>query len=334
MKNKLLVTGGLGFIGSHFISSLNDENYEIVCIDNLSNSKLTVLDRLHDASSKKIHFYPIDITQKHLLEEIFTKHKDFSSIVHFAGLKSVNESIQLPEKYYLNNVVGTLNLLDFFKHSSAESFIFSSSATVYGDSKKQPVEESFPLTGTNPYAWSKIMCERVIQDTIAVCENKKAFALRYFNPIGAHPKAILGEDSNDQPNNLMPHILKSANKESMLNIFGNDYPTKDGTAERDYIHVMDLASAHHFILENSNLLENKFNILNIGTGKPTSVMELINIFEKVNDTHVSHSFTTRRPGDVVTSYADSSLINCLGWFPQYGIEDMCRHAWMWKKSFK
>jgi UDP-glucose 4-epimerase len=333
MRSKILVTGGLGYIGSHFISNLYDKDYEIVCIDNLSNSKLTVLDKLHETLNKKIDFYQIDITEKHLLAEIFNKHNDLSSIVHFAGLKSVNESIQLPEKYYLNNVMGTLNLLEFFKHSSAKSFIFSSSATVYGDSKMQPVEESFLLSGTNPYAWSKIMCERVIQDTMTVCENKKGFALRYFNPIGAHPQAILGEDPNDQPNNLMPHILKSANKEAALNIFGNDYPTKDGTAERDYIHVMDLASAHQFILENINLLENKFNVLNIGTGKPTSVMELINIFEKVNNTKVSHLFASRRPGDVVTSYADTSLINCLGWIPQYGIEDMCRHAWMWKKSF-
>ena len=327
MKNKLLVTGGLGFIGSHFISNLNDAEYEIVCIDNLSNSKLTVLDRLHETLKKKIHFYPIDITEKYLLEDVFQKHKDFSSIVHFAGLKSVNKSIQLPEKYYFNNVMGTLNLLEFFKHSSAESFIFSSSATVYGDSKKQPVEESFQVTGTNPYAWSKIMCERIIQDTVAVCKNKKAFALRYFNPIGAHPKGILGEDPNDQPNNLMPHILKSANKEKILNIYGNDYPTKDGTAERDYIHVMDLASAHNFVLDNSDLFENKFNVLNVGTGKTTSVMELINIFEKVNETKVSYRFTSRRPGDVKISYADTSVMTKLGWIPQYGIEDMCHHSW-------
>jgi UDP-glucose 4-epimerase len=326
-KKKYLVTGGLGFIGSHFISSLNSKDHEVVCVDNLSNSKFSVLDRLYSNLDLKIFFYPTDLTDTGALSLIFDDHPDITAIIHFAGLKSINDSIKYPNKYYFNNVLSTINLLRFLKDSSVDFFIFSSSATVYGDSPTQPVNEDFPLTGTNPYAWSKIICEQIIRDTFAAIKNKKAFALRYFNPIGVHPNFFLVEDPNDTPNNLMPHILKSANKESTLKIFGHDFQTKDGTAERDFIHVMDLVSAHRYVIENEILFNNSFNALNVGTGKATSVLDLVKIFEKINNVKVPFEFIDRRPGDAEISFADNKLITNLGWSPEFGIEDMCFHSW-------
>jgi len=332
MKRKILVTGGLGFIGSHLISLAGDDNYEIVCIDNLSNSKISVLDRLNSIRDLKIFFYQLDLTDRDKLALVFKEHPEIVSIIHFAGLKSVDESIINPIKYYHNNFLSTVNLISLFQESFAESFIFSSSATVYGDSKLQPVSENFQLFPKNPYASTKVFCEKLLEDCIYSKSNKKVISLRYFNPIGAHPELITGEDPINIATNLMPHILNAANKESVLKIFGNDYNTKDGTAERDYIHVIDVASAHLFFVENIERLSGSFNIFNVGTGKATSVIELINIFENINNVKVPYKFHDRRVGDIETSYAENNKIKNFGWKPKFLISDMCRHAWLWKRK--
>lgn len=331
-KKTILVTGGCGFIGSHFISILDPEKYKVLVIDNLSNSKETVLDKVKKINPIDIAFYQHDLRNYHAVKNLIAT-ENIKSIVHFAGLKAVAESVKLPLDYYENNLMSTINLLKIVEKYNIESFIFSSSATVYGDSKVQPVDESLPLSSMNAYASTKIMCEQIITHASELHRETAFFNLRYFNPIGAHPSGLIGEDPLGIPNNLMPFILKVAQKkEKYLSIFGNDYPTKDGTGIRDFIHVMDLVEGHLAALnygqDNSGLYT-----FNLGTGIATSVLDLVYTFEKVNKVNIPFEIIKRRVGDVAVSFAAVESINKkLNWYAHRDIGEMCRDAWSWIKN--
>jgi UDP-glucose 4-epimerase len=331
----ILVTGGLGFIGSHTIVELLQENYNIIIIDNLINSSVDVLQKIKDITNKTdILFFNIDIRDSLKLENLFTAYK-IELVIHFAALKAVSESIKNPLQYFDCNIGGTINLLNVMKKNDCKRIIFSSSATVYGDNIYPVDEESFIGVGiTNPYGRTKYMIEQILQDLYISNNDWSIIILRYFNPIGAHPSGLLGENPNDIPNNLFPYLLKvSAGKLPLLNIFGNDYNTPDGTCIRDFIHVVDLARGH--IKATEKILNfNKstgINIYNLGTGKGTSVKELIDTFEKVNNIKLAYKFVKRRDGDLPCVYTktDKSLKE-LGWSCIYNIEDMCRHGYNFK----
>lgn len=331
----ILVTGGLGFIGSHTIVELLQENYNIIIIDNLVNSSVDVLQKIKDITNKTdILFFNIDIRDSLKLENLFTAYK-IELVIHFAALKAVSESIKNPLQYFDCNISGIINLLNVMKKNDCKRIIFSSSATVYGDNIYPVDEESFIGVGiTNPYGRTKYMIEQILQDLYISNNDWSIIILRYFNPIGAHPSGLLGENPNDIPNNLFPYLLKvSAGKLPLLNIFGNDYNTPDGTCIRDFIHVVDLARGH--IKATEKILNfNKstgINIYNLGTGKGTSVKELIDTFEKVNNIKLAYNFVKRRDGDLPCVYTktDKSLKE-LGWSCIYNIEDMCRHGYNFK----
>ena len=336
----ILVTGGLGFIGSHtVVEFLEKTNKDIVIVDNLSNSKVIVLDKIKEITKKEnIFFYQVDLMDQHELREVFTRH-NLKSVIHFAGLKAVNESIKKPLWYYNNNIMMTINLLNLMKEFNCKNMIFSSSATVYGNAPEPMIETSQIGVGIkNPYGQTKYMIEMILKDFQYAYPSFNITCLRYFNPVGAHPSGLIGEDPNGIPNNLMPYILNVAcRKYDILSIFGDDYNTSDGTCIRDFIHVVDLANAH--LLANNELDETtgSFNVYNVGTGKGTSVMELVNVFEKVNNVPVPFKLTERREGDRDIVYCNNDLIaNKLGWKPIYDIKDMCKHSWNFveKKEFK
>lgn len=324
----ILVTGGAGYIGSHTVVELLEAGEDIVIVDNFVNSKPEALDKIKKITGKDFKFYEVDILDEEKLEKVF-KENNIESVIHFAGLKAVGESVVKPIEYYHNNITGTLVLLKLMKKYNCKRIVFSSSATVYGDPEIVPItEECKTGVTTNPYGTTKLFIERILQD-VYVADNEFSIALlRYFNPIGAHVSGLIGEDPNDIPNNLMPYITGVASgKLEILSVFGNDYPTKDGTGVRDYIHVVDLAKGHLKALAKIRE-EAGVKIYNLGTGHGYSVLDLVNTFQKVNNVEVKYKIVGRRAGDIATCYADPSKAKKeLGWVAEKGIEDMCKDSW-------
>ncbi len=324
---KVLVTGGCGYIGSHTCVELLDSGYDVVVVDNLSNSKEDVIDKIETITNKKVKFYKEDICNKEKMNEIFDK-EGIDAVIHFAGFKAVGESVSKPLMYYRNNLDSTLTLLEVMKDHNCKKIVFSSSATVYGKPQSLPITEDFPLHTTNPYGTTKLMIEMILDD-LYISDNDWSIAiLRYFNPIGAHKSGLIGENPNGIPNNLMPYIVKVANKELQeLSVFGNDYDTVDGTGVRDYIHVVDLAKGHIKAIEKVTK-DKGIDKYNLGTGNGYSVLQLINTFKKVNNIDVPYKIVDRRPGDIDACYASTKKANeLLNWHAELEIEEMCRDAW-------
>ena len=320
---KILVTGGTGFIGSHTSVELLEKGWEIVILDNLSNSDASVNGIIDTITNKSHVFYKTDILDEKGLERVFAEN-EIGAVIHFAGLKAVGESVRMPLEYYHNNITGTLNLLKVMRSHGCRKLVFSSSATVYGVPKSVPIKEDFPLSATNPYGSTKLMIERILCDLCAAESDFDVTLLRYFNPVGAHPSGLLG-DNPTHPNNLMPRIVDAAlGKTESLTVYGTDYPTRDGTGVRDYIHVMDLADGHIKALEHMKGLQ----VYNLGTGNGQSVLELVNSFERVNGVKVPLVNMPRRDGDVAECYADASKAEReLGWKAFRTVDDMCRSTW-------
>ncbi len=327
---KILVTGGIGFIGSHTCVELLEDGFDVVVVDNLINSKPEVINSIEKITGKKITFYKEDLRNKKVLEEIFEKEK-FDAVIHFAGLKAVGESVEKPLMYFDNNLISTIYLLETMQKYNVNKFIFSSSATVYGAAKEMPLTEDSPLGVLNPYGRTKLMIEEMLSDLSASNKNMEITILRYFNPVGAHESGLIGEDPNGIPNNLMPIITNVASgKLDKLKVFGNDYPTKDGTGIRDYIHVVDLAKGHIAAL---NYIKPGVSIYNLGTGKGYSVLEMIKTFEEVNNTKVNFVYDKRRPGDIAECYADPSKAKKeLKWEAKKDIDSMCSDAYKYFKN--
>ena len=328
---KILVTGGLGFIGSHTCVELLNANYEVVIIDNLSNSSIDVLDKIEEIAYKRPKFYQIDVCNKEKIEEVFKENK-IEAVIHFAGYKAVGESVSEPLKYYRNNLDSTLTLLEVMKEYSCHKLVFSSSATVYGLPKKLPIKEDFPLSTTNPYGTTKLMIEQILSDVSKANKDLSIIVLRYFNPIGAHKTGLLGEKPNGIPNNLMPYITKVAvGQLNELSVFGDDYDTPDGTGVRDYIHVVDLAKGHVLAIEKYNTPG--VHICNLGTGKGYSVLDIVHAFERVNGIKIPYVIKPRRPGDIATCFADPTRAKeQLGWVAEKNLDDMCRDTWNFAKK--
>ena len=325
---KILVTGGLGFIGSHTVVELLEEDYEVVVIDDLSNSSIEVVDSIKEITGKEIKFYEADVCDLDALEKIFSEQK-IDAVMHFAGYKAVGESVREPIMYYENNLVSTLHLCKKMLEHDCNKFIFSSSATVYGDPEVLPITEDCKVGGTtNPYGTTKLMIERILADIHVAHPEFTAIILRYFNPIGAHKSGLIGERPNGIPNNLMPYIVRVASGElEILSVFGDDYDTPDGTGVRDYIHVVDLAKGHLSALKKAIKDEGLF-YYNLGTGKGYSVLDLVKNFEKVNNVKVPYKIVDRRPGDIAACYADpSKALKELGWKAELGLEDMMRDSY-------
>lgn len=330
---KILVTGGAGYIGSHTVVELQNEGYDVVVIDNLSNSCEKSLERVEKITGKKVPFYKCDILDREKLSEIMDK-ENFDACIHFAGLKAVGESVQKPWEYYENNIAGTLTLVDVMRKHNVKNIIFSSSATIYGDPAFIPITEECPKgVCTNPYGWTKSMLEQVLTDIQKADPEWNVILLRYFNPIGAHKSGTIGENPNGIPNNLMPYITQTAvGKRDHLTIFGNDYDTHDGTGVRDYIHVVDLAKGHVKALKK---IEEKagLKIYNLGTGVGYSVLDIVKNFEEVTGVKVPYEIGPRRPGDIATCYASAQkAFDELGWKAEYGIKEMCADSWNWQKN--
>lgn len=331
-KSKILVTGGAGYIGSHTCVELLNDDYDIIVLDNLSNSSEESLERVQKITGKTLEFVEGDIRDRTLLDKLFTDNT-IEAVIHFAGLKAVGESVDIPLSYYDNNVYGTLVLLEAMKAADVKTIVFSSSATVYGDPANLPIKEDFPTSATNPYGRSKLMIEEIMQD-LHVSDNSWRIALlRYFNPVGAHPSGLIGEDPNDIPNNLMPYISQVAiGKLEKLSVFGNDYPTKDGTGVRDYIHVVDLSLGHVRAIEKLKSTEG-IHAWNLGVGTGYSVLEMIEAFEKASERPVPYKFAPRRSGDIAACYANpDKALNELGWKAEKGLVDMVSDGWRWQSQ--
>ena len=328
---KILVTGGCGFIGSHTCCELLDNNYEVVVIDNLSNSKEDVIDKIKKITNKDLKFYKGDLCDKELVDNIF-KNENIDAVIHFAGLKAVGESVKKPLLYYRNNIDSTLTLLEVMSKYNCKKLVFSSSATVYGNPKALPIKEDFPLKTTNPYGSTKLYIEGILKDLYNSDNEWSIAVLRYFNPIGAHKSYLIGENPNDIPNNLMPYIVKVATKKlEQLSIFGNDYNTVDGTGVRDYIHVVDLAIGHIKAIELINK-EKGIDFYNLGTGHGYSVLEIVKTFEKVNNIKLNYKITDRRPGDIDACYADCSYaLKKLNFKATKTIEEMVKDSYEYAK---
>ena len=329
----ILVTGGAGYIGSHTVVELQEAGYEVVVLDNLSNSSEKSLERVEAITGKKVKFYKADILDREALEDIFAK-EDIDSCIHFAGLKAVGESVAKPWEYYNNHITGTLVLVDVMRQHGVKNIIFSSSATVYGSPAFVPITEECPKGQcTNPYGWTKSMLEQILTDLHVADPEWNIVLLRYFNPIGAHKSGTIGENPNGIPNNLMPYITQVAvGKRPELGVFGNDYDTHDGTGVRDYIHVVDLAKGHVKALSK---IEEKagLKLYNLGTGKGYSVLDIVNNFEAATGVKVPYSIKARRPGDIATCYSDASKAKEeLGWVAENGIREMCEDSWRWQKN--
>jgi len=326
----VLVTGGAGYIGSHAAVELLENGYDIVVVDNLSNSHIEAINRVKELTGKEFPFYQFDLLDFDAIEQLFQKY-EFTSVMHFAGLKAVAESVQIPLKYYHNNLTGTIYLCELMQKYNVKKMVFSSSATVYGNPDKVPVDELSPLSATNPYGRSKLMIEEILKDVYQADPTWGIVLLRYFNPIGAHESGRIGEDPNGVPNNLMPYVTQVAvGKREKLYIFGNDYDTHDGTGVRDYIHVVDLVKGHIKALE---YLEKNTGVeaFNLGTGTGYSVLDLIEAFEKTNNVMIPYEFTDRRPGDIAVCYANPEKANrLLNWKTEYDIQKMCQDAWRWQ----
>ena len=334
--SKILLTGGLGYIGSHCAVELLENGHEVVIIDNLYNSKVEVLDYIRQITSKEAAFYQGDCCDESFLSDVFSK-ESIDAVVHLAGYKAVGESVVQPLKYYSNNVNATIALLNAMKNHNVNRLVFSSSATVYENSNKKEKIEKDKLWCTNPYGFTKMFSEQIIRDYCVSNPSFSAINLRYFNPIGAHPSGLIGENPNGIPNNLMPYIQQVAvGILPMLKVYGNDYDTVDGTGMRDYIHVVDLAKAHLSAI--SYLLENDIkgcDDINIGTGKSTSVLQLVNAFQKVNNITIPYVIVERREGDIANIYADTTKAKqILNWQSKYSIEDMCKDAYHWQVNLQ
>jgi UDP-glucose 4-epimerase len=332
MRNRILVTGGAGYIGSHTVLALLEAGHEVLIVDNLSNSSAKVLPRLEQLSGQVIPFVQADVRDGAALDRIFAEHR-IDGVIHFAGLKAVGESVAQPLRYFDNNVGSTLALLQAMDRAGVRRIVFSSSATVYGDPEQVPITESSRLQVTNPYGRTKLICEDILRDLLVSDPRWQVAILRYFNPVGAHISGTIGEHPNGIPNNLMPFITQVAvGQRDFLSIFGQDYPTPDGTGVRDYIHVVDLAQGHLAAL---NYLQNQQASItvNLGTGRGVSVKELADTFARVTGVPVPYRFVDRRPGDVAACYADTRLAQeALGWQAQLGVERMCQDAWRWQSN--
>ena len=333
MKN-IFVTGCTGYIGSHTCVELLDGNYNVIGLDNFSNSKRSVLDNITKITGKSIKFYEGNMLDKELLDKIFSEN-EIDAVIDFAAFKSVGDSVSKPIEYYINNVSSVLTLLSAMKNHNVKTLVFSSSATVYGDSKIMPITEECKIGGTtNPYGTSKLYCEGILQDLYKSDNDWNICIFRYFNPVGAHKSGLIGEEPNGIPANLMPFISKVATKElEVLSVFGNDYDTPDGTGVRDYIHVVDLAKAHVKGIERLDMDKKGMHIYNLGTGKGYSVLEMIKAFESANGVEVPYKIVGRRPGDIATCYADPSKAEReLNWKAELDLKDMCRDAYNFTKG--
>ncbi|MEZ9198426.1 UDP-glucose 4-epimerase GalE [Shewanella sp. 10N.286.54.B9] len=328
----ILVTGGAGYIGTHTVVELLNSGSDVVILDNLSNSSVTALERVEQITGKSVTFYQGDILNKPFLQKLFTDH-DIESVIHFAGLKAVGESVEQPLRYYENNVTGTIVLCQVMAEFNVKNIVFSSSATVYGDPASLPITEDFPTGATNPYGQSKLMVEHVLADLHHSDPSWNIARLRYFNPVGAHHSGLIGEDPNDIPNNLMPFITQVAvGKREQLSVFGNDYDTVDGTGVRDYIHVVDLAVGHLRALDK---LRTKPGLVtyNLGTGQGYSVLEMVAAFEKASGTEIKYQLVARRAGDIAACYANPDKAQTeLNWQATHTIDDMAQSSWHWQSS--
>ena len=323
----ILLTGGLGYIGSHTAVELLEAGENIVIVDNLSNCKIDIKDRIKEITKKDFKCYVADLLDKEALEKIFEEN-DITEVIHFAGLKAVGESCKKPLEYYHNNITGTLILLETMKKYGCKKIVFSSSATVYGKPKSVPITEDFPLSTTNPYGTTKLFIEKILEDTQTANPDWSVIILRYFNPIGANKSGLIGENPNGIPNNLMPYInMVAVGKLDHLNVFGNDYDTPDGTGVRDYIHVVDLALGH---LKAVEIVRSTTGVLiyNLGTGKGYSVLDIVHAFEKANNLTIKYEVAPRRPGDIAICYADPTKAKEeLGWVAERNLEQMCKDSW-------
>ena len=329
----VLVTGGAGYIGSHTCVELLERGYGVIVADNLVNSSAKSLERVQQITGKSLDFYEIDVRDRAALDRIFEKH-DINCAIHFAGLKAVGESVAMPLEYYDNNLNSTITLCRAMKDHGVKNIVFSSSATVYSGDNEMPLKES-SRTGmcTNPYGWTKYMSEQILRDTAFADEEWSIALLRYFNPIGAHPSGLIGEDPNGIPNNLMPFISQVAvGRRDHLNVFGNDYDTHDGTGVRDYIHVVDLARGHVCAIEYMQKHKGE-NVFNLGTGMGYSVLDMVKAFERVTGIKIPYEIVARRPGDLATVYSSpDKSAELLGWKAQYNLDDMCRDTWAWQSK--
>ena len=328
----VLLAGGAGYIGSHTCVELINAGHDVVIADNFSNSCPVAVERVEELTGRKIPLYEADVCDRDAVEKIFSENK-IDAVIHFAGLKAVGESCEKPVEYYRNNIDSTLTLLEVMKKHGVNNFIFSSSATVYGTPETVPLVETMPKgSPTNPYGWTKFMMEQILTDTANANPDMSVVLLRYFNPIGAHESGRIGEDPNGIPNNLMPYITQvAAGRLKCLGVFGNDYPTHDGTGVRDYIHVVDLAKGHVLAIEKYN--KPGLHVCNLGTGQGYSVLELVHAFERVNGVKVKYEIKPRRAGDIATCYADPTRAKEeLGWVATRGIDEMCRDTWNFAKT--
>lgn len=326
----ILVTGGTGYIGSHTCVELLENGYDLIVVDNFSNSSKHSLSKVREITGREVVFYQTDILDKEAMRDIFINHS-IDAVIHFAALKAVGESVTKPLAYYRNNVIGTITLLEVMAEYGVKNFVFSSSATVYGDPASVPIKEDFPLAPTNPYGWTKAMMEQILIDTQAASSGWNVILLRYFNPIGAHPSGLIGESPSGIPNNLMPYVSQVAvGKLPELQVFGNDYPTPDGTGVRDYIHVVDLARGHLAALEKF-ADQPGLEIYNLGTGQGYSVFEIVKTFEDITGQKVPYQVIARRPGDIAECYADPSKAEReLAWTAHLGLGKMCEDSWRWQ----
>lgn len=330
---KVLFTGGAGYIGSHTCVEILEKGYDVVIADNFSNSNPEVVNRIKEITGKDVTVYPIDVADHDAMSKLFDE-QNIDSVIHFAGYKAVGESCQKPLMYYRNNIDATLTLLEVMQEHDVNKIVFSSSATVYGEDNDIPYIETMPITGcTNPYGWTKLMIEQILRDAAKANEKLSVVLLRYFNPIGAHPSGKIGEDPNGIPNNLLPYVAKVAGgKLPKLGIFGNDYPTEDGTGVRDYIHVVDLAKGHVAALEYAEK-HTGTEAINLGSGKGHSVLEVVNTFSRVNNVPVPYEIKPRRAGDLPAFYANAEKAKeLLGWTAELTLEDMCRDLWKWQSD--
>lgn len=329
---KVLLTGGAGYIGSHTCVELVNAGHIPVIADNFDNSCIEAVKRVEELTGVSIPVYEIDVCDYNAVDNMFAEN-DFDAVIHFAGLKAVGESCSIPLRYYRNNIDSTLTLLEVMKKYNVSNIVFSSSATVYGVPETVPLVEGMPTGCTNPYGWTKLMNEQILTDATMADENLSVVLLRYFNPIGAHPSGRIGENPNGIPNNLMPFITQTAvGKRPELGVFGNDYPTHDGTGVRDYIHVVDLANAHVKAIDYASVNKGT-EVFNVGTGTGYSVLDIVNTFMRVNNVEVPYSIKERRPGDVAKCYANAEkAYKKLGWKAEKNLEDMCRDSWNWQKN--
>lgn len=329
----VLVSGGAGYIGSHTCIELIEAGYDVLIADDFSNSSPEAVRRVGQIVKQEIPVIEVDLSDPTACEDLFKDHPEIDSVIHFAAYKAVGESVSKPLEYYTNNLVSTLNLLNSMRKHDVKTFVFSSSATVYGDPHTVPIKEDFPLSATNPYGYTKLMIEQILKDISAADPTWNIARLRYFNPVGAHKSGIIGEDPNGIPNNLVPYITQvAAGKLEALQVFGNDYPTPDGTGVRDYIHVVDLAKGHvaalHYMENNPGLLT-----INLGTGQGYSVLDMVNAFSKVVGRDIPYVVAPRRPGDIATCYADPSLAEeLMGWKAEYELLEMCEDSWRWQSN--